>query len=89
MKILIIDDEKSIRLALKDILDDEGYQVDLAEDGKSGLQKAMEGMPHQAMMALVSSVNVPLQGIAMLTHDEPIGPATDTCFLEHPLCGTS
>ncbi|MBQ1886085.1 MAG: sigma-54-dependent Fis family transcriptional regulator [Bacteroidales bacterium] len=43
MKILIIDDEKSIRLALKDILDDEGYQVDLAEDGKSGLQKAMEG----------------------------------------------
>ena len=54
-----------------------------------GLQKAMEGMPHQAMMALVSSVNVPLQGIAMLTHDEPIGPATDTCFLEHPLCGTS
>ena len=43
MKILIIDDEKSIRLALKDILDDEGYQVDLAEDGKSGLQKAIEG----------------------------------------------
>ena len=43
MKILIIDDEKSIRLALKDILDNEGYQVDLAEDGKSGLQKAMEG----------------------------------------------
>ena len=25
-----------------------------------GLQKAMEGMPHQAMMALVSSLNVPL-----------------------------
>ncbi len=43
MKILIIDDEKSIRLALKDILDDEGYEVDLAEDGKSGLEKAVAG----------------------------------------------
>ncbi len=36
MKILIIDDEKSIRMALKDILEDEGYEVDLAEDGKKG-----------------------------------------------------
>ena len=43
MKILIIDDEKSIRLALKDILEDEGYEVDLAEDGKVGLEKATAG----------------------------------------------
>ena len=43
MKILIIDDEKSIRLALKDILEDEGYEVELAEDGKSGLEKATAG----------------------------------------------
>lgn len=40
MKILIIDDEKSIRLALKDILEDEGYEVSLAEDGKKGLEMA-------------------------------------------------
>lgn len=54
-----------------------------------GLQQAMEGMPQQAMMALVSNLNVPLQGIARLTRDEPMGLATDTCFLEHPFCGTS
>ena len=41
MKILIIDDEKSIRLALKDILEDEGYEVTLAENGKEGLDKAL------------------------------------------------
>ena len=41
MKILIIDDEKSIRLALKDILEDEGYEVALAENGKEGLEKAV------------------------------------------------
>ncbi len=38
MKILIIDDEKSIRLALKDILEDEGHQVFVAEDGKKGIE---------------------------------------------------
>jgi len=36
--ILIIDDEKSIRNVLKDILQHEGYQVDEASDGEQGLQ---------------------------------------------------
>ena len=33
MKILIIDDERSIRNSLKEILADEGYDVDVAENG--------------------------------------------------------
>ena len=36
MKILIIDDERSIRNSLKEILSDEGYEVDVAEDGVQG-----------------------------------------------------
>ena len=36
MKILIIDDERSIRNSLKEILSDEGYDVDVAEDGVQG-----------------------------------------------------
>lgn len=36
MKILIIDDERSIRNSLKEILLDEGYDVDVAEDGLQG-----------------------------------------------------
>jgi DNA-binding NtrC family response regulator len=39
-KILIIDDEKSIRRALKEILEFEDFEVDEAEDGKEGLKKA-------------------------------------------------
>lgn len=36
MKILIIDDERSIRNSLKEILADEGYDVDVAENGAQG-----------------------------------------------------
>lgn len=36
MKILIIDDERSIRNSLKEILADEGYDVDVAENGIEG-----------------------------------------------------
>lgn len=39
MNILIIDDERSIRNSFGDILRDEGYQVDTAEDGVQALQK--------------------------------------------------
>ena len=38
MKILIIDDERSIRNSLKEILVDEGYDVDVAENGVQGCQ---------------------------------------------------
>ncbi|MHA7112053.1 sigma-54-dependent transcriptional regulator [Sunxiuqinia elliptica] len=37
-KILVIDDERSIRNTLKDILEYEKYQVDLAEDGQQGIE---------------------------------------------------
>ncbi len=39
--ILVIDDERSIRNTMKDILEFEGYKVDLAENGKSGVQMAL------------------------------------------------
>lgn len=38
MKILIIDDERSIRNSLKEILVDEGYEVDVAENGVQGIE---------------------------------------------------
>ena len=40
MKILVVDDERAIRNSLKEILSDEGYEVDTAEDGAAGFTLA-------------------------------------------------
>ena len=40
MKVLIVDDERAIRYSLKEILEMENYQVETAENGQEGLQKA-------------------------------------------------
>ena len=39
-KILIIDDEKAIRRALREILEFEGFEIEEAENGKEGFEKA-------------------------------------------------
>ncbi|MEZ0540785.1 sigma-54-dependent transcriptional regulator [Fibrella arboris] len=41
-KLIIIDDEKSIRAALRDILEYEGYEVDEAKDGEEGLEMILK-----------------------------------------------
>ena len=43
-KILIIDDERAIRRALREILEFEGFEIDEAENGKEGIDKAKSGL---------------------------------------------
>jgi len=42
MKVLIVDDERAIRYSLKEILEMENYQVETAENGREGLEKAQK-----------------------------------------------
>jgi len=42
MKILVIDDERYVRSSLTEIFTDEGYEVDVAEDGAQGLEMAQK-----------------------------------------------
>ncbi len=42
-KVLVIDDERPIRNALKEILEFEKFEVSLAEDGEEGLKMALKG----------------------------------------------
>jgi len=63
-KILIIDDERSIRNTLKDILEFEKHQVVLAENGKAGLETALS-MPFDVIF---SDIKMPeMDGIELLT----------------------
>lgn len=43
-KILIVEDEPSMRMGLKDNLEFEGYQVETAEDGEAGLSLIMNNL---------------------------------------------
>ncbi|UCF18864.1 MAG: sigma-54-dependent Fis family transcriptional regulator [Gemmatimonadota bacterium] len=45
MKVLVIDDEAGVRRTLGMILEDEGYQVITASDGKEGLERAIKEAP--------------------------------------------
>ena len=42
-KILVVEDEKALRIALSDRLTDEDYVVESAADGEEGFQKALHG----------------------------------------------
>src|SRR5207244_2043687 len=44
-RILLVEDEPSMRRALIDILESEGYRVQIAPDGEAGLQHAAEQQP--------------------------------------------
>jgi len=45
VKVLVIDDEAGVRRTLSMILEDEGYQVITASDGKEGLDRALKEEP--------------------------------------------
>ena len=63
MKILIIDDEKSIRNTLKEILEFEGHEITLAADGAEGLAAATSN----SFDAIFSDIKMPnMDGLEFL-----------------------
>ena len=64
MKILVVDDERSIRNTLKEILEFEGHTIALAEDGKQGLEMAL----NDAYDAIFCDIKMPnMDGLEMLS----------------------
>ena len=64
MKILVVDDERSIRNTLKEILEFEGHTIAVAEDGKQGLEMAL----NEAYDAIFCDIKMPnMDGLEMLT----------------------
>ena len=64
-KILVIDDERSIRNTLKDILEFEKHQVTLAENGK----QALDFVQNQVFDLIFSDIKMPeMDGIELLSY---------------------
>ncbi len=75
-KILIIDDDESIRMALQDILMYEDYEVDMAADGQEGLDKVLQG----SYDAVICDIKMPkLNGLEVL--ERAVGEKPDSTFV--------
>jgi DNA-binding NtrC family response regulator len=72
-RILIIDDERSIRNTLREILELEKYQVDDAKDGEEGLQKLTQA----ADDVVLCDIKMPkLDGLEVLERAQELGRET-------------
>ncbi len=81
--ILLIDDEKSIRFVLREILEDENYTIDEASDGVEGLKK----LTSNNFDAVLCDIKMPkMDGITLL--EKAIAAGVDTPFIMISAHGT-
>lgn len=76
MNVLVVDDERAIRNSLKEILTDEGYDVDTAEDGVHAVEKAGK----QKFDVIFCDIKMPnMDGLEVL--DTLVGNGTDAAVV--------
>ncbi len=76
-KILIVDDEKGLRLGTKRLLESEGFEVDTAENGKEGIEK---GIASEFDIAVIDLKMPDIEGLEVLQKIKSIFPNT-VCFI--------
>ncbi len=82
-KVLIVDDEQSIRYVLREILEDENYQVEDAANG----QEALEKLQKEAFDVVLSDIKMPkMDGMALL--QKVLDEGIDTQFIMISAHGT-
>lgn len=76
--ILVIDDERSIRNTLKDILEHEGYSVEIAENGQQGLQIIQE----KSIDVVLCDIKMPqMDGMEVLSKIQEINSTIPTIMI--------
>jgi len=70
-KILIIDDDADFREAITTLLESKGYTVYAAEDGKSGLEKALKEIPDLIMLDVMMAHSTEGYEVARDFRDNP------------------
>ena len=85
MRILIAEDESIIRLGLKSMLQELGYEVILAKDGHEALSKARIHHPNLAILDIKMPFTDGLQVAATLARTQPMPILLLTAFSEQDL----
>ena len=77
-KVLVVDDEKSIRLTFKAFLQSDGYEVRIAEDAES----AIEQLKIESADIVISDIIMPkITGVDLLTSIHAIHPGTQVIMI--------
>jgi two-component system, sensor histidine kinase and response regulator len=61
-RVLVVDDEVDVRESLREILEDEGYDVALAADGRRGLEGLRQNPPCAVILDIIMPV---MSGVEM------------------------
>lgn len=74
-RVLIVDDEPRIRLAMRGCLELEGYDVEEAADGRAGISAVVSGLPDVVILDLAMPVLDGLSALRLLASEyAPIRP---------------
>ncbi|AFH48246.1 Signal transduction histidine kinase [Ignavibacterium album JCM 16511] len=76
-KILVVDDEKGLRIGVQRLLEMEGYEVDIAENGKEGIEL---GTKNDYDIAIIDLKMPDIEGIEVLKNIKQKFPNT-VCFI--------
>ena len=71
MKILVIDDDKSLRYTLARILVNDGYEVVMAEDGEHGLAMFHKDRPDLVICDLIMPQRGGIETLAQIRRESP------------------
>ena len=82
MRILLVDDEKTMRVLLADLLVKEGYEVDEAGDGEEGVRAALANPP-DLVVSDIMMPNLDGWGMFQVLRILPSTKATPFLFLTH------
>src|SRR5579872_737956 len=77
-RLLVIEDEAPMRMALRDLLEAEGYRVLTAAEGKTGLRQAVDETPD---LILLDIMMPQLDGFAVCAELRRLGRATPVLML--------
>ena len=69
--VLVVDDQDQVRQLIRDALEEVGYDVDEARDGKEGLERYREKSADLVLMDILMPVQDGLEGIMTIRREFP------------------